>query len=328
MKRYLLNFLFLFFFVSMQSQELVRKSFEKMGSLFEISVVADNLEQGNQAILKGIAEIERIEKLISSWDKDSETSKINLMAGIRYVVVSDELFNLIKRSVLISELTNGAFDISYASADKVWEFRGQSIRMPDSVSVAESVANIGYKKVILDENKKSVFLPRKGMKIGFGAIGKGYAADKVRELLEREGISAGLVNASGDMTAWGTQNNGDPWSIGIINPLDKTKVFSWFPLQHQAVVTSGDYERFVLIDSVRYGHIINPKTGYPSKGILSTTVFAPKAEIADALSTAIFVMGHEVGLHLINQLPNIEALVITDKGKVLTSNNIKLDEDK
>ena len=156
MKRYLLNFLFLFFFVSMQSQELVRKSFEKMGSLFEISVVADNLEQGNQAILKGIAEIERIEKLISSWDKDSETSKINLMAGIRDVVVSDEIFNLIKRSILISELTNGAFDISYASADKVWEFRGQSIRMPDSVSVAESVANIGYKKVILDENKKSV----------------------------------------------------------------------------------------------------------------------------------------------------------------------------
>ncbi len=128
------------------------------------------------------------------------------------------------------------------------------------------------------------------------------------------------------MSAWGVQPNGNPWQIGLVNPLNKNKVVAWFPLKNQAVVTSGDYEKYLVMDGKRYGHIINPKTGYPSTGVISCTVFAPKAELADALSTALFVMGVEVGIVFINLLNQIEAVMIDDNGKVFTSKNISTDE--
>lgn len=307
--------------------ESYTRTLKLMGSRFDITVVANSPAEGTQAIDWAVAEISRIEKLISSWDPNSQTSEINRNAGIKPVNVDPELFQLIERSLRISALTDGAFDISYASMDKIWKFDGSMTQMPSPEAIQASVTKIGFKNILLDHENSSVFLKLEGMKIGFGAIGKGYAADKAKALLISKGVVAGIINASGDMNTWGTQPDGNDWTIAIVNPLNKNKVFAVLPLQQGAVVTSGDYEKFVSFNGIRYSHIINPKTGYPATNIISATVFAPKAELADALATACFVMGIEVALNRINQLPNIECILIDVQGNVYSSNHIKIEKE-
>ena len=299
-----------------------------MGSRFDVTVIAENEVQGTNFIDIAVNEISRIEKLISSWDSNSQTSEINRNAGIRPVVVDDELFQIIKRAIKISKLTNGAFDISYASMDKVWFFDGSMTEMPSDEAIKNSVSKVGYQNIILDETKKSVFLKLEGMKIGFGAIGKGYAADKAKALLQAKGVTAGIVNASGDLNAWGTQPDGKDWMVAIVNPLNKNKVFSWMPVHNSAVVTSGNYEKYVKFNNVLYTHIIDPRTGYPATGILSATIFTKTAELADALATSIFVMGIDTGLDFVNQLNGVECIIVDANNKVITSNNITLKPNK
>ena len=299
-----------------------------MGSRFDITVVAGNQKEGNEFIDLAVTEISRIEKIISSWDTLSETSEIIRNAGIKPVKVDQELYDLISRAIKISELTGGAFDISYASMDKIWKYDGSMKRLPTEEEVKQSVEKVGYKNIVLDPEKGTVFLAKQGMKIGFGAIGKGYAADKTKHLLESKGVKAGIINASGDLTTWGTQPDGSPWMVGITNPLNKDKVFSWFPLDNNAVVTSGNYEKFVEFNGKRYTHIIDPRTGWPVSGLTSATIFAPKAELADALATSFFVMGLETGLDFVNQIPGIECVIVDDNGKIYTSENIKLNPTK
>ncbi len=309
------------------AQKLYSESIILMGSSFEITVVATEKDFANQSLAFAKEEIIRIENLISSWDDKTETSKVNINAGIAPVEVSKELFDLIYRSQKISKLTSGAFDITFAAIDKLWTFDGRDSKMPTLDSLKASVSNIGYKEIQLDHEALTVFLPKKGMKIGFGAIGKGYAADRAKQILVERGVKAGIINASGDMNTWGTKPDGSSWTIGIINPMNNENVFSWFSLEHNAVVTSGNYEKFTLIDGKRFSHIIDPRTGIPSQGIVSCTVFAGKAELADAVATAIFVMGVEPGLFLINQLPNTEAVLIDDLGMIHHSKNIKIEEN-
>lgn len=295
-----------------------------MGSRFEITVVAGNQTQADSRIDQAVAEIRRIEKMISSWDPASETSEVNRQAGIQPVQVSGELFELINRCLELSKLTDGAFDISYASMDRLWKFDGSMKELPSAEEIKASVARVGYQKIQLDKELKTVFLPEKGMKIGFGAIGKGYAADKAKDLLLKQGVAAGIINASGDMSSWGTQPGGKPWQVAITNPMDKTKSFGLLPMGEGAVVTSGDYEKFVRFNGKRYSHIMDPRTGYPATGIVSVTVFAPRAELADALSTAVFVMGIETGLDRIDQLEGIECIIVDDSGKLFTSERLDL----
>lgn len=297
-----------------------------MGSRFDLTVVAKDSTEGKEYVDIAIAEITRIEKLISSWDDNSQTSKINRNAGIKPVKVDKELLDLIERAIAISNLTDGAFDISYASMDRIWKFDGSMTKMPSKEEIAVSVEKVGYKNILLNKEDSTIFLKLKDMKIGFGAIGKGYAADKAKQLLISKGVSSGIINASGDMNTWGKQPNGKDWSVAITNPMNKNKAFALLPLKQGAVVTSGDYEKFVMFDGVRYAHIINPKTGYPSKGIISVTVFASSAELADALATSIFVMGKEVGLNRINQIPNVECIIIDTEGNIHQSENIKINE--
>ena len=297
-----------------------------MGNNFDITLVAPNDALAQDYIDLAVSEIQRIEKLISSWDPNSQTSLINNNAGIKAVKVDKELFDLIDRAIRISKLTDGAFDISYASMDRIWKFDGSMSSMPSEKAIKESVARVGYKNIILDPVEHTVCLKKQGMKIGFGAIGKGYAADMAKALLIRKGVTSGIINASGDMSTWGKQPNGKEWKVAITNPMDKEKAFAILPITNGAVVTSGNYEKYVNFNGKRYSHIIDPRTGIPSNGILSATVFAPKAELADALATALFVMGTEVGINRINQLPNIECVVIDELGKLHTSTNIEINK--
>jgi len=294
-----------------------------MGSDFEITVVAKTQLEADKQIAIAIGEISRIEALISSWKTTSETSNINKNAGVNPVKVSEELFSLIQRALKISNLTDGAFDISYASMDKLWKYDGSMTQMPSKEAIKKSVAKVGYQDIIVDPKNSTVFLKNKGMKIGFGAIGKGYAADKAKKLLISNGVSGGIINASGDINSWGSKPSGSSWQVAITNPLNKNKAFAMLPIK-DAVVTSGNYEKYVTFNSRRYSHIIDPRTGYPSQGIISVTVFAPKAELADALATSVFVMGVETGIDRINQLKAVECIIITDTGNIITSNNLTL----
>jgi thiamine biosynthesis lipoprotein len=310
------------------AQEVVVKTVKLMGSRFDLTVVAKDSTQCYAYIDLAINEISRIEKLISSWDKTSRTSEINRNAGIKPVVVDDELFRLIERAIKISKLTNGAFDISYASMDKVWFFDGSMIEMPAEEDIKKSVEKVGYQNIILDETTRSVFLKLEGMKIGFGAIGKGYAADKAKALLQSKGATAGIINASGDLNTWGKQPNGKDWMVAVTNPLNKEKVFSWMPVCNSAVVTSGNYEKYVRFNNTLYTHIIDPRTGYPATGILSVTIFTKTAELADALATSIFVMGVDTGLDFINQLNGVECIIVDKDNNIITSKHIELNPIK
>ncbi|WP_390822364.1 FAD:protein FMN transferase [[Muricauda] lutisoli] len=306
--------------------KVYQRTLKLMGSRFDLTVVAENQEKGNEYLDLAISEISRIEKLISSWDPLSQTSAINRNAGLKPVKVDLELFQLIERALKVSNLTQGAFDISYASMDRIWKFDGSVTEMPPMETIKQSVAKVGCQNIILDRDNQTVFLKNKGMKIGFGAIGKGYAADKTKALLVEQGVKSGIINASGDLNAWGTKPNGKDWMVAIVNPLNKSKVFSWLPVKNQSVVTSGNYEKYIILNGERYSHIIDPRTGYPSKGILSATIFTQNAELADALATSIFVMGVETGLDFINQLKGVECIIVDQDNKVMTSKNIALKE--
>lgn len=318
--------LFVLFITVSSAQQTFKRSLKLMGSGFEITVVAQDSTQANSYINAAVEEIIRIEKLISSWDCSSQTSKINKNSGIQAVKVDPELFALIERAIGLSKLTDGAFDITYASMDRIWKFDGSLTEMPSEEDIRASVAKVGFQNIILDKEKSTVFLKLKGMKIGFGAIGKGYAADKAKLLLIKKGVTSGIINASGDINAWGKQPQDKEWKVAITNPLDKNKVFALLPVVNSAVVTSGNYEKYVNLNGKRYTHIIDPRSGYPASGIISVTVFAPKAELADALATSVFVMGKEVGIDRINQLPKIECIIIDDKGNITTSKNIEIDK--
>ena len=245
-------------------------------------------------------------------------------AGIEPVKVDPELFELTERALNFSRLTNGAFDISAAAAGKIWKFDGSVTELPSHKNVTDSVKDIDYRNIILDKENQTIFLKNAGMKIGFGSIGKGYAADKTKKLLAAKGVIGGIINASGDMNSWGTQPDGQPWTIAITSPLNREKAFAVFPLQESAVATSGIYEKFLTIDNKRYSHIIDPRTGYPSGGIASVTVFAASAELANGISTSVVVMGKQAGMGLVNQIPAISAVIIDENGKVMYSDNIQI----
>lgn len=296
-----------------------------MGNTFEISVVDENADWANERIAEAIDEISRIEKLLTTFSDDSQTNMINQNAGIQAVKVDKEVFELIQRSIRISELTQGAFDITYGSIDKsLWNFDLTMKALPDAETARQSVRLINYKNVILDQQDSSIFLKEKGMRIGFGGIGKGYAAEKAKALMIAKGVKSGIVNAAGDLTTWGTQPNGKSWTIGIADPDAQQSTFSALNISNVAVATSGNYEKFVVIDGKKYSHTIDPKTGLPVSGIKSVTILSPNAEIADAMATPVMVMGVKVGLNLINQIQGIACIIVDDHNKIFTSKNINI----
>lgn len=317
-------FLFVLTLSNSFSQQIFKKKQSLLGSPFEITVVAKDSIEADKFTSLAISEVKRIENLISDWIPTTQISKVNQNAGIAPVKVDLEVYNLVERATKISKLTSGAFDISYASMDKIWKFDGSMKEMPTPDAIKKSVEKVGYQNIILNPKDTTIFLKIKGMKLGLGGIGQGYIADKIKALLQENGCSSGLVNVSGDINTWGTQPNGEVWTVGIINPMNKNKVFATFPLIDSAVETSGSYEKFVNFNGKRYSHIIDPRTGYPASGIISISVFAKQTELADALATGIFVLGIEVGLDLINQLNGIECIIVDDKGGIHASKNIDI----
>ena len=296
-----------------------------MGNHFEISVVTDNEQWGNDQINIGISEIQRIERLLTTFSDDSETNLINRNAGILPVEVSRETFDLIQRSMRISAITQGAFDITYGSIDKrLWNFDQNMTSLPDKETAKKMVRLINFRNIVLDHEKGTVYLKEKGMRIGFGGIGKGYAAERAKQVMRQAGVESGVVNASGDLTTWGVQPDGKEWTIGIANPNATGQIFSYMSISGMAVATSGNYEKYVVINGKKYSHTIDPRTGLPVGGIKSVTIITTNAEIADAMATPVMIMGIETGLDMINQIKDIEAVIIDDNDRVYTSKKIHI----
>jgi thiamine biosynthesis lipoprotein len=296
-----------------------------MGNQFHIGAVSSNEIIANSALKEAVLEIKRIEEKLSTYKEHSETNLINDNAGITPVEVSEETIALIERSIKISVLTQGAFDITYGGLDKkFWNFDKEMKELPNIEDAKKAVSLINYRNIEINKSESTVFLKEKGMRIGFGGIGKGYAADMAKKVMISMGIDSGVVNASGDMTVWGLKPEGEKWSIGIVHPSYQNAFFSKMEITNHSVATSGNYEKYVMIGGKRYSHTIDPKTGMPIKGIKSITTICPFAEFADAIATPIMVMGIEKGLNLVNQINGLECIIFDDDDKIYVSNNINL----
>lgn len=303
---------------------LHKRSVRLMGNMFNISILVGDNTTAEECLDAAVAEIQRIERLLTTFNDSSQTNRINNSAGKNPEQVDDEVFNLIKRSIGISRLTQGAFDITYGSIDKsLWNFDQHMTRLPDPETARRMVRLIDYRNIVLDDDRRTVFLRHEGMRLGFGGIGKGYAADRARHVLQQMGIASGIVNASGDLTTWGRQEDGKPWTIGIADPGSRVP-YSYLDLSDMSIATSGDYEKYAVIQGKRYSHTINPKTGLPVRGLKSVSIISPMAELSDAMATPVMVMGKIAGLDMINQMKNIACILIDEANHIHTSKNIVL----
>lgn len=299
-----------------------RREIRLMGSAFEF-IVVDSGDRVDQLLDAAVGEVQRIENLLTEFSDTSQTALLNRSAGLAPVAVDTEVFELLRRCVEISRLTQGAFDITAGALKKLYNFKGGPPTWPDARTLKQTLQKTGYQHIrLLGGNQ--VHLSKLGMHIGFGAVGKGYAADCVKVLLQKKGVQSAVINASGDLTAWGKRADGTPWKVGIADPNNPTNVVLWLPVDGVSVATSGDYEQFFERDGVRYTHNLDPKTGRPVRGVKSVTVVSPSAELSDALATAVFVMGPEVGLHFIGQLPRTHCVVIDADNKLHVSKRLAI----
>ncbi len=291
-----------------------------MGTEVSVYLWSDDPDEGQQALEEVFVEAERINRLMSTYIDGSEISEINRVAANGPVAVGEELFRLIQRSLDISVLTHGAFDITYDSVGQHYDFRDR--QRPDAATIEVEKKNIDYRYVELDESTSSVAFLKDGVRINLGGIAKGYVVERGVDILRGHGIRHAIVTAGGDSRLLGDRR-GRPWMVGIRDPRKEGQVAISVPLADEAISTSGDYERYFDEDGVRYHHIIRPSTGEPAGGVLSATVFGPDAVITDALSTSVFVMGVDKGLTLIATLPDYESIVIDAAGSVFYSDGLQ-----
>lgn len=301
-----------------------RKQMKLMGSAFELIIAGESAEKAEKLLNLGIKEIERLESLLTEFRDSSVTSSINRMAGISAVQVPDEVYQLIIRCQRISNLTQGAFDISIKPLKYLYDFKGKELRLPSQRQLKSALNKTGYQNIrLLKDNR--IYLTKKGMEISFASIGKGYAADEVKKLWIKKGVQNGVVNASGDLSVIGTKAENTPWKAGIADPINPVKTILNIPLNQGSIATSGNYEQYFDLQGERYSHTLDPITGLPVRGIKSVSVQGHSAELCDALATAVTVMGVDIGIHLIDQLPDTHCLIIDEKNQIHFSKSIKFD---
>lgn len=295
---------------------------DKMGTRVEIQLWMDDESQARQLIAAGMAEFDRIEVEMSTYRASSEISVVNRDAATVPVVVSAELFELVRRSLALSVQTGGAFDITYDSVGYLYDFRAHE--RPSEAKIANNLDAINYRHVLLDAGKSTIRFTRPGTRINLGGIAKGYSCEQVVALLRKAGVTNALVNAGGDTRLLGDRR-GKPWVVGIRDPDDESKWVTRLALDDEAISTSGDYERFFDEDGVRYHHILDPKSGKPVAGVRSVTIIGPDATLTDGLSTSVFVLGPERGLALIETTPGYAAVIIDAGRKVRFSKALAAD---
>lgn len=293
---------------------------QAMGTTIHTEVWHQNQRLAEQVADEVINIMNHVDQLMSPYIESSELSLVNRQASQAPVQISDELFKVIERSIFYSELTQGAFDITYASIGYMYDFR-EAIR-PSQNQLDSHVQYINYKNIVMDPSDNSVFFRYPNVRIDLGGIAKGFAVDLAIEKAAQSGIENILVTAGGDSRILGDRA-GRPWVIGIRHPMDKNRVIAKLPLADESLSTSGDYERYFDEDGVRYHHILDPKTGDSARDVRSVTILGPRAMDTDALSTSVFVMGPKKGLELLDRLPGIEGIIVDQNGNLLFSTGLQ-----
>ncbi|HPB30602.1 MAG TPA: FAD:protein FMN transferase [Candidatus Sumerlaeota bacterium] len=291
---------------------LIREQFLKLGTLVEISIPCppEREAEAREAICAAAAEIDRLEVLWSRYRPDSDVSRINLAAGREAVHVSSDTLELVESAANISRITGGAFDISFASVGKLWRLKQDDPRIPSPEEIRESLPLVNFHNIIVNREEGSILLKDKGMMIDLGGIAKGAAVDRAIAVIRKQGFSHALVNAGGDIYAMGKNAVHRPWRVAVRHPRDRELFLGKVDLTGAAIVTSGDYERGITVDGRRYHHILDTHTGYPAEKCISVTVIAPDAMTADAIATALFVMGPHEGVRFVNEREGVESLII------------------
>lgn len=293
-----------------------------MGNRFEFSLVTNDTVWALQRIDSAIGEVNRIEKLLSTFTEDSIINDINRNAGIKPVRVEAEVFRLIDRAIQISSLTHGTFDITYAAMNAANAHDNSKTASTKTLKKKISLTN--YTNVVLDYTAQTVFLKNNGMRIGFGAISKGYAADRAKYILQMEGVSSGVINAGGDLLTWGLQPDNTPWTIATADPSQANQPFADINISNMAVATSYNTQQLTPIYNAKAIANINPENGFPVSKIKSVSVITPGAELADAMASPIISMGLNAGLYLINKLNQMACIIIDDHARVYTSKDISV----
>ena len=278
-----------------------------MGTNIYVEVWADSPQQANIAIQSVFTEMQRINQLMSPYIETSELSRINQMASTQPLKISTEMFDLLSLSKHYSELSKGAFDITFASVGYLFDYRQR--RKPDNQQIDQLLSAVNYQLIELNEARSTVFFRHQDVKIDLGGIAKGHAVDNAIEILRRQGIQHALVTAGGDTKLLGDRRGRD-WLVGIRDPRNSERQAVLLPLIDTAMSTSGDYERYFEEDGERYHHILSPKTGRSVKGVQSVSIVSDSSTANDALSTAVFVLGVEQGLSLINSIPEVDAIIM------------------
>lgn len=285
-----------------------------MGTLVEVTVVGEG-DQAKQAAQAIMDEIQRVEAL-TSFHKSSSLTGVNDRAGREPIRCDRELFALVKASLEIARVSEGAYDPTIGPVSKLWGFSAGDPRLPSSSEVADAAARVGWQRVGMDPESETIRLPEAGMALDLGGIAKGYALDKALEVIRKSGVKGALVNAGGDIVAAGEKASGTPWRVGVQDPRRGDAIKAVVNIKDRFIVTSGDYERFFIQDGKRYHHILNPRTGYPAEGLSSVTIIGSKGSALEPLAVAVFVLGSEKGLKLVESIPGVYALLIDAAGEV------------
>jgi FAD:protein FMN transferase len=294
----------------------VEQAVNLMGTEVRILVLDEDFLRANAAIAAALGEIARLERMMTEWRDDSQLMLVNREGYHRAVPVDPELFAVIHAGIQAGEQTNGAFDITWRSVGRLWDFKAKPGKVPDADLINEWVKKVNYRHIILDHEQCTIRLATPDVQIGLGGIAKGAIVDYAVEVLKKHGCKRFVVNAGGDIYAKGRNDGGRLWWVAIKHPRSNSENIAVLPVANMAVVTSGDYERYMVVDGVMYCHILDPRTGWPARKCQSVTVMAETTGKADALATAIFVLGPEQGIALAEKLPKVEAMVVSSDGQL------------
>jgi thiamine biosynthesis lipoprotein len=303
----------------------VQKTESIMGTDVTVTVVAPSEKEGAAAIDAAMAEIKRFDEMMSLYKDTSEITRVNLSAGRQPVKVSPEMIDVVEAAARISDSTNGAFDVTVGPLVVLWQMRLREKKTPTDGEIALARARVGYKNVIIDKEASTLYLRKPGMIMDLGGVAKGYAADKAAAALKKRGIENGIVAIAGDIRAMGKRPDGTPWRIGVQHPRQADKTLAVLELSDKSISTSGDYERFQIVQKKRYHHIIDPRTGKPSEGLISVTVVGNSGALVDPLTTALFIIGVEKGMALVKEL-GCEAIFEDNTGRVTSTEGIQMKE--
>jgi FAD:protein FMN transferase len=321
--RYLTPILcFLVFTSGCSRTRTVQKTETIMGTQVSITVVAPTAEEGERAVDAGMAEVRRFDAMMSLYKDTSEITKVNLAAGKGPVKVSPEMIEVVKHAVTISELSGGVFDVTIGPLVVLWQMRLKEGKVPSDEEIEGVRPLVNYRNIVVDQKTSTLFLKKKGMIMDLGGM-KGYIADRVADLMKRRGINNALIALAGDIWALGRREDGNPWRIGVQHPRDKDRTLTVLELSDKYVCTSGDYERFVIREKKRYHHIIDPRTGKPSTGVISVTLVGGQGAVIDPLAKIPFILGVEEGMKIVRKL-GVEAIIVDEQGKVISTDGIKI----